>query len=369
MKNILLISNQVFHYRVPIYNYFYESFRKEGYNFCVLTNKLQENFDHQPAFECIVKKPSIKAYQKVVEEYNPSAVIFFMHLKDWIMWPMTHWLKIKKMPFIYWNHGVNLQDPENVWKNVLYHYLHDLSDAIVLYSPEERKYIKKRNQRKVFIGYNTLNFNEFPVIEESKEELKAELGIHYKKVVIFAARNNPARKLDLLLDAYQQFDEPDIGVIVAGGGGLNAKQQEIIDNNNGIMHFGQIPNQLTFNKLVKLSDVFTIPGKSGLAINQAFYWSIPYITTNVKQSPEVWYLKDGYNGFIADINQKGDYRDKLFELLQNDQLRSQMAENANNTAQEEASISNMFSGFYDAVTYVNDQKKVGQRSLRSNRNN
>ena len=361
MKNILLISNKVFHYRVPIYNYFHGAFRKEGYNLCVLTNKLQENFDHQPVFECIVKKPGIKAYQKVVEEYNPSAVIFFMHLKDWIMWPTAHWLKLKKVPFIYWNHGINLQDPENTWKNIFYHYLHDLANAIVLYSPEEKKYIKKRNQEKVFIGYNTLNFNEFPVIRESKEELKAELDIPYKKVIIFAARNNPARKLDLLLEAYQQFNEPDIGVIIAGGGGLNEKQQEIVDKNEGIMHLGQIPSQLTFNKLVKLSDVFTIPGKSGLAINQAFYWSVPYVTTNVKQSPEIWYLKDGHNGFIANINEEEDYRDKLFKLLQDNQLRSQMSENANKTAREEASIDKMFSGFYNAVTYVHSQKKVEQR--------
>ena len=354
MKSILLISNQVFHYRVTIYNYFHEAFLKDGYSFSVLTNTLQQDFDHQPAFECIVESPSISKYQGIIKKYNPAAVIFFMHLKDWIMWPLIHWLRVKDIPTIYWNHGVNLQDPENTYKNILFHYIHNLSDAIVLYSPNEKQYIKQKNQKKIFIGYNTLNFKEFPDIKESKAKLKAELNIPYEKVVIFAARNNPARKLDLLLEAYQDFKNQNIGIVIAGGGDLTEYQKTIVDNSdNEIMHLGQIPDQVTFNKLVKLSDVFTIPGKSGLAINQAFYWSVPYITTNVKQSPEIWYLIDGYNGFIADINKKDDYKNKLLQILQDNELRNTMAENAAKTAREKASIEMMFSGFQKAVHHVN----------------
>ena len=39
---VLLISKEVMHYRVSVYNYFYRRFRESGYEFSVLTGKLQE---------------------------------------------------------------------------------------------------------------------------------------------------------------------------------------------------------------------------------------------------------------------------------------------------------------------------------------
>ena len=43
MQNIVLITNKIFHYRVPVYNYFLNEFRKSGYNLTVLTNEIQKN--------------------------------------------------------------------------------------------------------------------------------------------------------------------------------------------------------------------------------------------------------------------------------------------------------------------------------------
>lgn len=235
---------------------------------------------------------------------------------------------------------------------MLFYHLHDIADAIVLYSPNEKRFISSKNRDKISIGYNTLNFQEFPVIEKDKAALKAELNIPYKKVILFAARINPARRLDLLLDTYLDVRDYETGLVIVGGGELSDRQKAIIDQDEGILYLGKVTDQVKFNKLVKLSDVFTIPGKSGLAINQAFYWSVPYITTNVKQSPEIWYLVDGYNGFVADINKEDDYRNKLVKLLEDDELRQTMAKNAAKTAREKATIHKMFSGFSEAVNSV-----------------
>ncbi|MEM9829100.1 MAG: glycosyltransferase family 4 protein [Bacteroidota bacterium] len=358
MKNIILLSNKLFHYRVPIYNYFRQEFLKEGYDFKVLTNEVQKNFDHQFEFECIVEPPSFSRYKAVMREKQPSAVIVFMHLKDWIMWPMIHWLKANGVPIIYWNHGVNLQDPDNLYKNTLYYYLHNISDSIVLYSPAEKKHIKPKNHHKVHIGYNTLNLRSFPEITQSKQELKEELNIPYDKVVLFAANTLLRRRIDLLLEIFSDRTDQNIGLVIAGLRETTPEIEKTINQSPAITYVGQIADQAEFNKLVKLSDVFTIPGRSGLAINQAFHWGVPYVTTNVRQSPEIWYLKDGQNGYIADIEKPGDYRDKLMKVLEDDELRARMADKAREVIQGEGDIHTMYQGFWEAFQFATNKKAV-----------
>ncbi|WKN40981.1 glycosyltransferase family 4 protein [Tunicatimonas pelagia] len=358
MNNIVLLSNRLFHYRVPIYNYFHQEFLKEGYNFSVLATEQQPNFDPHFEFECQIESPSFSKYKAIIQEKQPAAVIVFMHLKDRIMWPMIHWLKIQDIPVIYWNHGVNLQDPDNWYKNILYRYLHNLADAIVLYSPAEKQYIKSKNHPKVHIGYNTLNLRSFPTITQSKEELKKEWELPYKKVVLFAASTTLRRRLDLLLDIFDGRTDQEIGLVLAGLRDLPSWVKEVVDRSPAITYVGEISDQVAFNKLVKLSDVFTIPGRSGLAINQAFHWGVPYVTTNVRQSPEVWYLKDGQNGYIADISKEGDYRDKVLHILQDDALRAQMSAKAQEVIQTEGDIHNMYQGFWNAFQFATERKKV-----------
>jgi glycosyltransferase involved in cell wall biosynthesis len=358
MKNILLLSNKVFHYRVPIYNYFREEFLKEGYDFKVLTNELQKNFDHQFELECFVESPNFSKYKAIIRKINPSAVIVFMHLKDWIMWPMLHWLKLQGIPIIYWNHGVNLHTPNHALKNALYHYLHNQADAIVLYSPAEKKHIRPKNHSKVFIGYNTLNFRSFPDIPESKEELRKELNVPYQKMALFAASTTFLRRLELLIDVFKDLPDQRIGLILAGLRKLPPEYQSVVENSPAITYIGEIPDQVQFNKYVKLADAFTIPGRSGLAINQALYWGTPYVTMNVRHAPEIYYLKDGENGFIADVDTPNDFKNKLLKVLNDDELQQRMSKRAKEIIMEEGDIPQMFKGFSDAVQYAIRKKAV-----------
>ena len=358
MKNIVLLSNRLFHYRVPVYNYFHQEFLKEGYEFTVLTNEVQENFDHQFEFECIIEPPNFFKYKAIMQAKQPAAVIVFMHLKDWIMWPVIHWLKLKGIPIIYWNYGVNLADANNKYKNMLYYHLHNTADAIVLYSPAEKKHIKPKNHHKVHIGYNTLNLRSFPKISQSKEELKREFNIPYNKVVLFAANTLLRRRIDLLIDIFGDRDDQEIGLVIAGLREITPEIEQVIERSPAITYVGQIADQTKFNKLVKLADVFSIPGRSGLAINQALHWGTPYVTTNVRQSPEIWNLKDGENGYIADENKPGDYREKLMRVLEDDGLRAQMSDKAKEVIQSEGDIHTMYTGFWNAFQYATNQKVV-----------
>ena len=42
MQNIVLITNKIFHYRIPVYDFFSREFKKIGYNLIVITNEISE---------------------------------------------------------------------------------------------------------------------------------------------------------------------------------------------------------------------------------------------------------------------------------------------------------------------------------------
>jgi hypothetical protein len=127
---------------------------------------------------------SFANYRREINRINPDAVIMFLHLRDVIVWPLLLWLKLKKVPAGFWTKGVNLDNPNGRLSYAMYRCMHAWCDGIILYSEHEIKYIREKHRHKISIANNTLNFEDFPRIAESKEEIKKELGILFERVVL-----------------------------------------------------------------------------------------------------------------------------------------------------------------------------------------
>ena len=159
------------------------------------------------------------------------------------------WLKRENLGFVYWNHGVNLQTPNNYIKNIAFRAFHRMSNAILLYSENEVQYIAETHRSKTFVANNTLNFDSFPRIDESAERIKTEMGIPYSKVVLFVGRMQKRKRIDDLLSAARYLDE-DIGVVVVGGK-LKAGQLKKVDGTHNIMYLGEIYDGTQINRIFK----------------------------------------------------------------------------------------------------------------------
>jgi glycosyltransferase involved in cell wall biosynthesis len=351
MKNIILITNKIFHYRIPIYNYFSEQFLNKDYIFTVITNEIQKDNTNKILFDLKIKKFNFFTYKKLINKTNPICVIVFLNLSHYITWTLIHWLRLKKIPVIYWGHSINLQDPKNLVKNIFFNYIHTISNSIILYSKNELKYISKSNRKKVFIANNTLNFNYFPNIISGKNTLKKKYNIPFEKIVLFVGRIAPRKRLEDLLIIFNKLKETEYGLIVIGPG-LNNKYKKMIDASKNIIYFNEIYDKNKINEFFKLSDIFSIPGTNGLGLVQAFYWGLPAVTENVRHSPEIIYLKDGINGFIVDKGDTEALKDKIFFLLSNDDIYKRFSYNARKIIKKEASIERMFSGMLDSIKYV-----------------
>ncbi len=365
-KRVLLISNRVMHYRVSVYNYFWRRFREHGWDFVVLANELQRQNQNPCQFELIEQPFDFLNYRAEIRRLNPDVVILFLHMKDRILWPLIHWLRISGIPVALWTKTRNLDDPDNRIRNIFFDYLHLISNGLILYTSSLIRFIPKRQHSKVFIANNTINFGDFPPVSESKEEIKRDLGIPFQKVVLFVGRIGEERnrkKVDHLIDLFLGLDRTDVGLVIVGSGlseELRARMNPANTRYLGEVH--DVENR-QISRIFKMADVCSIPGHVGLGLNQALFWGLPVVTEQGNQPPEIEYLRDGENGFIVREDDRCALRDRLFFLIDNDQERQRMSANARKGILEDASIDGMFDGFFSCVSHLSRRSTFHERRI------
>lgn len=352
-KRVLLISNRVMHYRVSVYNYFWRRYRENGWDFVVMSNELQRQNQNPCKFEFVERDFDFAAYRAEIRRLRPDVVILFLHLKDRILWPLIHWLKLSGIPVALWTKTRNLDDPDNWMRNVLFDYLHLISDGLILYTASLIRFIPERQQRKVFIANNTINFEDFPKVTESKEEIKQALSLPFKKVVLFVGRIGEERnrkKVDHLIEIFRELDRSDIGLVIVGSGLSDEHRARM--NPENTRYLGEVHDQENreISRIFKMADVCSIPGHVGLGLNQALYWGLPMVTEEGNQPPEIEYLHNGENGFIVPEDDTEALRDRLLFLLDNEQELKRMSINARRDIRANASIEGMFDGFFSCAT-------------------
>lgn len=349
MERILLISNDVLHYREKVYNYFYDRFQENGYDFQVLSNRFQ-NVNYELKFVHYEIPFSVKQYVKKINDINPQFVILFLHLKDKIMIPIIEYCKMRKIPVIYWNHGINIKTPNDKLKNAVFHFIHNQCDALITYTPDMKKYFSERNQKKLFVAYNTLNFTDIDKTKvPDKETTKKKYGIKEKKVILYISRMMPYKRVDLLMDAFADLE--DIAVVMVGPG-FSMEQQKKVDAHENLYYLGEKYGS-DVNEVYKMGDVFSTPGHIGLAMNEALFWGLPVVLLQGTHAPEIYYMKNGVTGYLA--ADEDDFRKYMIDLLKDDTRLRKMSDACLDVYDREVSIERMFKGFEDAIVYCKNK--------------
>jgi glycosyltransferase involved in cell wall biosynthesis len=359
-----LISGKVLHYRVSLYNYFARRFREEGWELKVLGNSLQARNQRPIEFSFTEDKFSYRRYIHYIRETKPEAVILFIHLKEKILWPLIHWLKWQRIPVIYWSKGVNLDEPQSKLRKVLANYIHELSDGILLYSSGQMAFLKEAHRAKAIAANNTMNFADIPVISQSKEEIKREFGIPFKRFALFAGTmglNGERKKVEHLIEAFSSLGRDDIGAVIVGAGMPESLKSKL--DARSTRYLGEIydPQDSQMSKLFKAADIFVVPGHIGLGLNQAFYWGLPVVTEEGNQPPEIHALKSGRNGFMVPIDDIAQLKEKILYLLENEEIRSEFATHARHDIMATASTEGMFESFLKAVQRVTSPSRNPSR--------
>lgn len=346
MKKILLVSNKVFHYREKVYNSFAKRFARDGYEFHVISNEFQKVgypytfIKHEVPF-------SVKTYCHAVKEMDPAAVIVFLHLKDRIYLPLINYCKRKKIPVIYWNKPYSSTDKENRWKNLLYHHIQNRCDALITYTPDMKRFFSEKNQRKLFVAFNTLSFED---IDKSRycdpAGVKRKYGIKENKVILYVSRMQPYKRPELLVELFA--GEEDIAVVLMGSG-MTDELQKKIDMADNVYYLGEKYGD-EGNEIFSIADVFSTPGNIGLSVNEALFWNIPIVLLKGEHAPEIYYMKDGETGFLAEDEES--FKQRVIALLNNPKELTRMRKECQKEFEKEVSIDRMYQGFIDSIRYL-----------------
>ena len=98
-----------------------------------------------------------------------------------------------------------------------------------------------------------------------------------------------------------------------------------------------------------MGDVFSTPGHIGLAIVEAMFWGLPVVLLKGSHAPEIYYMKQGKTGYLADDEK--DLDDYMTDLLGDDQRLQDMSEACVAEYDRECHIDRMYEGFIEAVRY------------------
>lgn len=355
MKTILLISTAVPHYRVSVYNYLLRRFADEEWKFMVASNGMQPESRRQAKFDFRQLPFTFSSYRALINEVRPDVVMFHLHIKDMIFWQLMHWLKLRRTPVITWTKGANLDRPDSRLRYYLFNHFHNLSNAIILYSAHQIPVVAARNRHKIFPANNTVNFEDYPEIRDTREEIKAEFQLPFNKIVLFAGTmgvDGDRKKVDHLIEVFRDLDRSDVGLVLVGAGMSEQRKSRLNPKNTRYLGKVHDPANVQISKLFKAADIFAIPGHVGLGLNQAFYWGLPVVTEDGLHPPEIQYLKSGRNGFMVPEDDLVQFREKILYLLDNEAVWQEFSRNAYEDIRRDASIEGMFTSFRSAVAFA-----------------
>lgn len=159
-----------------------------------------------------------------------------------------------------------------------------------------------------------------PLSQSEKKELKNQLEIKEKKIVLSVGSFIPRKGMDILIKASLNLNK-DWGVYIVGG----TPTEEYLDLkekcHNENLHFVEFMKPEKLKKYFQAADLFVLATREdiwGLVINEAMAYGLPVITTD-RCIAGMELVQEEKNGFIVKTEDIEDLREKIkyFEKSEN----------------------------------------------------
>lgn len=317
-----------------------ELLMKKGYDvkLFVSKNSLTERRGIEKSIN-VVPFNTNKRYKELIDEIIPEVE---KNIPDWVIAYHSLDRKVgislkkkfgKKIKNIAYRQNESLSAP--VIGSLIYNFYYDYQIAC---SEGVAKSLVKSGilKRKVKVIHNCVevpsNINSF-----SGEEVKKKFSLQNKFVLGLSTWFHKERKgFDILFNAFQKLDEKFVMLIM---GIPKEMQNEVYDfaktfniDNSKIIMPGYVDDIWNYYKAM---DIFLLPSRSegfSLALMEAAAAKLPIIASNISGNNE--FIIDGENGFLFDVNDHQELKNKIVELSVSQNLMNSFAEKANQKVME-----------------------------------
>lgn len=323
-KKAFFIVPIITHYRVS----FYEKIVRENpeYDWMILDGEKKVN-DGRPAVNARFNFPTkrfeertrhigpftLRDYEGLFEYVvaaDPAMVIMPTIVGTGTYRKIAAWCKARNRKVLLWS---CLWEQENVSRSRLKlikdlafkRFINNASHHIAYSSYAANKLVQYGiAPEKIKIAYNGLDIEgmeAYRISPEAAVQLKQDLGLAGKKLMIYVGGLGKDKRVDLLVSALEQFNRAhpanNLYTLVIGDGpektNLEQSAQEKGISNN-IRFMGRIVEGV--DRYFQICDCYVLPGCGGLGINQALYWEKPCIVSHADGTEEDL-VPDGETGF------------------------------------------------------------------------
>ncbi len=263
----------------------------------------------------------------------------FKHITTWILL-LTKFLHGKNV--ILWGQGISVKRyiQEEKKPSLLLKWMIFLADGVWFYTDKELQIWKKNIPGLKAVSLeNTISdirkIIDIPGI--NKKQLKTKYNIQESIVLIFCARFNSFRRIDILLELIKKLDNSRYGFIIIGEG----KEKPSFSSYKNVYDFGSIYDFHKKTELFHIADIYLQPAWVGLSIVEAMAYRKPVFTfkrsKDLLQCVEYNYIIDDYNGKIF-----GNIKDCIIYINNINKIElERMGENALTYAKDNLMMDNM----------------------------
>lgn len=373
-KKVLFIKPLIKGYRLDFFSQLNESLEKKNIDLTVAygvpdssQHKKKDNF-----------YPTNNYYRKIFSHYFFYDKIYFQwpglklilssdliivvnanrHLLNYILL-FFQFIGISKVAF--WGHDKNYQQKKFSFFEKFKKFIIKKPSYWFAYTNDMKKRLISNgySSSKITVINNTLNtiklsksINSLKV--EKINKIKKALRIKTNDIVaLFCGSLYQDKKIDFLIETASQIylTNKNFRLLIIGDGPYKSQMNSLISNKEYISYVGPIFNDDRFIYF-KISNIILNPGLVGLGIFDAFVSRKPFFTLkDSPHSPEIFYLKNNFNGFIVD-GDLHNYVERIHQIIKDKNKRNLISQNAFHTSMKytlEKMVSNTVSGILIAL--------------------
>lgn len=347
MKKVLFITNIPSPYRVDFFNelgktvdltVIYEARRAKGISFdwneqfsnfnaiFLSDGEIQENkfnfavlkYIKKEKYDCIfvtnyAYKTELLAYLKLVLKRIPFVLEIdgaILKRESLLLYKFKRFLLTK--PYAYFS-------PSKVADDFLKHY-GAKSEAINRYN---------------FTSLKKLNILEKPIEWHDKAIIKEKFKVGNKIVILCVAQIINRKGIDVLLESLNKISG-NYKCYIIGEKPDQQYYESISQQINSKIEIVSFKKKSELEQYYKMADIFVLPTRFdvwGLVINEAMAHGLPVITTQ-HCGAGLELIRDGVEGYLVSTESSDDLKDKISELIDDEEKRNQMGVNGLKRIQE-----------------------------------